>query len=81
MVNAGAIMVCALIVNQGYKIQDLLDFYQRATGQNEVFLDEKLTGYTNHALTSLMMANNAYPSRETPEQMKTFCDESLDFYF
>lgn len=80
-------MVCALIVDKGFKIQDLLDFYQRASGQNEVvideplFRDEKLTGYTNHALTSLMMANTAFPSRSTPEETKSFCEESLDFYF
>ena len=87
MVNAGAIMVCSLIVNQGYTIEDLMDFYKRASDQpvveidNELYLDEKLTGYTNHALSSLMLANNAFPVKINAEETKRFTDDSLDFYF
>jgi glutaminase len=87
MVNAGAIMVSALITHQGKNINDLLEFYQRATNQKEVvidyelYLDEKLTGYNNHALTSLMLANNAFPQKTNAEEMKKFSEESLDLYF
>ena len=28
-----------------------------------------------------MMAKNSFPSRVTPEEMKAFCEEALDFYF
>ena len=27
------------------------------------------------------MAKNSFPSRVTPEEMKAFCEEALDFYF
>jgi glutaminase len=33
MVNAGAIMVCSLIVNEGKNIDDLCEFYRRASDQ------------------------------------------------
>lgn len=64
-----------------------MDFYRRASDQKEVvvdqelYLDEKLTGYNNHALTSLMLANNAFPQKINAEEMKKFSDESLDLYF
>lgn len=67
MVNAGAIMVCALIVNLGKGLNEILDFYQEATDcsrpilDESLYQDEKLTGYTNHALTSLMLASRAFP--------------------
>jgi glutaminase len=32
MVNAGAIMVSTLLVNEGKAIEDLMAFYERATG-------------------------------------------------
>jgi len=37
------------------------------TIDHELYAEEKETGYTNHALTSLMLANNAFPVYETPE--------------
>ena len=67
MVNAGAIMTCACIVNQGKGINDLIEFYKKATSTDvvevdkELYVEEKETGYTNHALTSLMLANRAFP--------------------
>lgn len=69
MVNTGAIMVCSLIVHQGKNIDDLMEFYKRASDQpnvvvdEELYQDEKLTGYTNHALTNLMLANNVFPRK------------------
>lgn len=87
MVNAGAIMICSLIVNQGFSIENLMEFYKRASDQDVVvvdealYLDEKLTGYTNHALSSLMLANSAFPTRSCAEETKKFTDESLDLYF
>jgi glutaminase len=29
----------------------------------------------------MMMAKGSFPKRDTPEEMKAFCEESLDFYF
>lgn len=46
-----------------------MEFYKAASDQPEVvydedlYLDEKLTGYTNHALTNLMLANNVFPKK------------------
>lgn len=76
MVNAGAIMVCALLVKNGKGIQDIIDFYKIATTENDVkvdenlFMEEKLTGHTNHALTSLMLANRAFPQYENASKTK-----------
>lgn len=87
MVNAGAIMVCSLIIHQGKNIQDLMDFYKRASDQpvvridEELFLEEKLTGHNNHALTSLMLANGAFPIKPNHTETKKFADDSLDLYF
>lgn len=67
MVNAGAIMVCALLVKENKDINDLMNFYKEATNAPEVTYDhnlyeeEKATGYNNHALTSLMLAKCAFP--------------------
>ena len=46
-----------------------------------LYKDEALTGHTNHALKSLMLANNAFPSGESIEETKRVADEGLDFYF
>jgi len=87
MVNAGAIMVCALIKNLGKDVNDIIKFYKAASQVDDVKLDyvlyqeEKLTGYTNHALTSLMLANNAFPEQGSPDATKRFAEESLDLYF
>ena len=80
MINAGSIMVCAMLVQHGKTIQDVMDFYQRATDAEEVVVDEELyseekeTGYNNHALTSLMLANNAFPKYDTANETKLKAD-------
>lgn len=67
MVNAGAIMVCSAIIAQGKGLDDLLDFWKRASNATEavvdaaLYCDEKATGYSNHALTSLMLARGKFP--------------------
>lgn len=67
MVNAGAIMTCAILVLNNKHINDVMEFYKKATGSSvveidkELYREEKSTGYTNHALTSLMLANSAFP--------------------
>jgi hypothetical protein len=35
-----------------------------------LYKDEALTGHTNHALKSLMLANGAYPEKKTHEEQK-----------
>lgn len=70
MINAGAIMICALIVRENKNIDDILEFFNKSTGMKntkidmDVYNDEKETGYTNHALTSLMLAKKAFPKYE-----------------
>ncbi len=59
-------MVCALLVHNNKTLDDVIKFYKDASTYDceldeELYLEEKLTGYTNHALTSLMLANGAFP--------------------
>ena len=67
MVNAGAIMVCAVLVKEGKNLQDILDFYGKACNVDDVrideecYLGEKATGFNNFALTYLMLAKGAFP--------------------
>jgi len=67
MVNAGAIMVSTLLVNEGKTVEDFQNFYMRASCAERADIDlplykeEALTGNTNHALRSLMLARGAYP--------------------
>ena len=70
MVNAGAIMVSTLLVNEGKTINDLVDFFTRASGvaaaiDVPLYEEESMTGYTNHALRSLMLGRKCYPQKET----------------
>lgn len=44
-------------------------------------MEEKATGYANHALTSLMLANSAFPKYENSDVIKKKADEALDLYF
>lgn len=88
MVNAGAIMVCSVIGSQGKGLDDLLEFWKKASNASEaivdgeLYCDEKATGYTNHALTSLMLARNKFPpSRVGPEHYATDAYAALDMYF
>ena len=67
MVNAGAIMTCGVVISKGKKLEDILEFYSRATDLKirgidyELYKEEELTGHTNHALKSLMLANESFP--------------------
>ena len=67
MVNAGAIMTCAVVISKGKKLEDILEFYSKATDQKkrridyELYKEEELTGHTNHALKYLMSANMSFP--------------------
>ena len=40
-----------------------------------------MTGTTNHALRSLMLANRAYPEKKTFEETKKLADDRLEWYF
>ena len=40
-----------------------------------------MTGHTNHALKSLMLANKAFPDKGSNEETKQLADDGLDFYF
>ncbi len=87
MVNAGAIMVSTLLVNEGKTIEDFQNFYMRACNASRADIDlplykeEALTGCTNHALRSLMLAKGVYPQKETFEATKKLADDGLDWYF
>ncbi|EGR29182.1 hypothetical protein IMG5_161320 [Ichthyophthirius multifiliis] len=92
MINSGAIMVAALLLEHGKTLEDILEFYQRATRKDlckqkiqidhKLYLEEKLTGYTNHALSYLMLANGVFPKKDKNiEQMKEFAQQALDLYF
>ena len=76
MVNAGAMMVSTLLVNEGKTIDDFMDFYMRASSSTRADIDlplykeEALTGTTNHALRSLMLSRGIYPVKPTFEQTK-----------
>jgi len=56
MVNAGSIMTCAVVISKGKKLEDILEFYSKATDHKkrridyELYKEEELTGHTNHAL-------------------------------
>lgn len=87
MVNAGAIMVSTLLVNEGVTVEDFQEFYKKASCADRADIDlplykeESLTGNTNHALRSLMLAKGRYPQKETFEATKKLADDGLDFYF
>jgi glutaminase len=76
MVNAGAMMISTLLVNEGKTIEDLMDFYMRSSSSSRADIDlplykeEALTGSTNHALRSLMLSRGMYPVKPTFEQTK-----------
>ena len=67
MINAGAIMVCALLVYYNKKIEDVVNFYALASDTKTVKIDyelayeEKIVAHTNNALASLMLSNKAFP--------------------
>lgn len=80
-------MVSTLLVHHGKTIKDLQEFYLRGSSAKEatidiqLSLDEALTGHTNHALKSLMLANGAYPTKASHEEKKQLADDGLEFYF
>lgn len=86
-VNAGAIMVCTLLVNEGQTVEDLQKFYMQASSSNRADIDlplykeESMTGFNNHALRSLMLAKDMYPKKESIEATRKLADDGLDFYF
>ena len=86
MVNAGAMMISTLLVNEGKTIEDLMDFYMRASSSNRADIDlplykeEALTGSTNHALRSLMLSRGMYPNKATFEQTKQVIKMSPVFH-
>jgi glutaminase len=67
MINAGAIMVCALLVRQNKKLEDIVNFFSVASSTPNVEVDydlaqeEKITAYSNLALLYLMLSKNALP--------------------
>jgi len=66
MVNAGAIMVSTLLVNEGKTIVDLIEFFRKACGfepriNMRLFKEESLRNYSNHSLRSFMLARRCYP--------------------
>jgi glutaminase len=87
MVNAGAIMVSTLLVNEGKTVKDFQQFYMRASSAVRADIDlplykeESMLGCTNHALRSLMLANDRYPQKESFEKTKKLADDGLDLYF
>ena len=66
-------MVCALLVFNNKKIEDIVKFYELVSNTKNVQVDynlayeEKITGHTNHALTSLMLSNNVFPKYQNPK--------------
>ena len=87
MVNAGAIMVSTLLVNEGKTIEDFQEFYMKGSCADRadidlpLYKDEALTGCNNHALRSLMLAKNCYPKKPTFEETNKLAADGLDFYF
>ena len=87
MVNAGAILVCTLLMNEGKTVKDFQNFYKKAASTERadidlpLYLEEQLTGTTNHALKSLMLANKAFPMKETFELTSKLAEDGLNWYF
>jgi len=67
MVNAGAIVVCSVILSRGKGLNDVLAFWKKASNASIVnvdealYLEEKATGFTNHGLTSFTIARKNFP--------------------
>jgi len=80
-------MTCAMIVKMGKGLEDVIAFYEKAAGvknakiDQELYEEERDTGYSNHALTSLMLSNNAFPVYESAEKTRAKADLALDLYF
>ncbi len=87
MVNAGAILVCTLLIDEGKHIEDFQEFYKQCSSAPRADIDlplykeEALTGTTNHALRSLMLSKKCYPQKATFAETKVLADQGLDWYF
>mmetsp|Transcript_9978 Transcript_9978/g.9910 ORF Transcript_9978/g.9910 Transcript_9978/m.9910 type:complete len:278 (+) Transcript_9978:744-1577(+) len=88
LVTSGAIMVCFLLLRLKKGISEILNFYQSATQQKDIEVDEdvfkehKVRGYTTHAMASLMLANKAFCKQGSQEVVtKDQVDMALDLYF
>ena len=71
-INSGAIMVCALLIKHNKKLEDILEFYKRASSSETIEVDfdqayeEKITAYSNLALMYLMLSKKSFPQYDTP---------------
>ncbi len=54
---------------------------ERADVDVALYKEESLTGSTNHALKSLMLAKGVFPKKETFEKTIKLAEQGLDFYF
>lgn len=86
MINAGAIMVCALLVRENKKLEDIVNFYSKASSTPNIEVDydlaqeEKITAYSNLALLYLMLSKNALPDYGSPYKNLEKAKEALDLY-
>lgn len=86
MINAGAIMVCALLVKHEKKLEDIVNFFSKASSTPNVEVDydlaqeEKITAYSNLALLYLMLSNNSLPTYGSAYENLKKAQEALDLY-
>jgi glutaminase len=72
LVNSGAIMLCALVINLNKNILDIIQLYKKASNTDNLDIDYdlsqqmRLCGHSNNALASLMLAREIFPNYETP---------------
>ena len=83
LINSGAIMTCSLIkpeMEESQRFSFVTKFWERMAGgkkityDNTIFLSERNTADTNHALAYLMKSNNAFPKGVDIKSV-------LEFYF
>jgi glutaminase len=54
-------------------VEDIVEFFKLVSNTENVEIDynlayeEKITGHSNHALSSLMLSNNVFPKYENPK--------------
>ena len=54
-------------------MEDIVEFFKLVSNTENVEIDynlayeEKITGHSNHALSSLMLSNNAFPKYDNPK--------------
>jgi glutaminase len=83
LINAGAIMVCSLIkpeMDESERFSYITDFWSKLSGgkrityDNTIFLSERNTADTNHALAYLMLSKKGFPEKVDIKKV-------LEFYF